>query len=266
MKETTMALINCKFYSVVLSMEVPVYVILPENQGGVREGGAPIEGNCPVLYLLHGFSADESDWIRKSGIERYVDNKNIAVVMPSGLNRFYSDAHDGSFNYLKYVSEELPQRMKQFFHISGRREDTFIAGLSMGGYGAFKLALNCPEKYCAAASLSGALDIVDLYEHPVNGHNLWMKSIFGELNDLKGSVNDLRAVAKQLKTSGKDIPMLYQCCGMEDFIYGNNVKFRDYLKTLNYNWMYEEGPGIHDWNYWDAAIQRVLNWLPIRTH
>jgi putative tributyrin esterase len=259
-----MALIHCRFQSLVLSLEMSMIVIMPENRGGVRQGGEPIKGDCPVLYLLHGYSADESDWIRKSGIERYVDERDLAVVMPSGLNSFYVNSWDGSCEYFRYISEELPQRLRQFFHVSDRREDTFVAGFSMGGYGAFKLALTYPEKFSAAASLSGALDIVALYEDPTRDRSSHLKPVFGELDDLKGSDNDLLALSKKLKSSGKDIPRLYQCCGIQDSLYPVNVKFRDHLRALDYNFIYDEGPGNHDWNYWDPAIQKIVKWLPIQ--
>lgn len=123
----TMALIHCRFQSLVLSLEMSVIIIMPENKGGVRQGGEPIKGDCPVLYLLHGYSTDESDWIRKSGIKRYADY-----------------------------------------------------------------------------------------------------------------------------------------CGIQDSLYPINVKFRDHLRTLDYDFVYDEDPGDHDWDYWDPAIQRIVKWLPIQ--
>jgi len=211
---------------------------MPENKGGTREGGKPIEGDCPVLYLLHGHTGDEYSWIRGSRIEQYVNKNDIAVVMPGGLNSFYVNSLEGSFNYFDFLSEELPNRVKQFFHVSNKREDTFIAGLSMGGYGAFKQAFNYPEKYAAAASMSGALDMVE---------------------------NDLLKLSTDLKKSGKKVPILYQCCGVEDCLYPSNSKFRSHLKALKYDFVYYESPGGHDWDYWDSAIQKIINWLPIRT-
>jgi S-formylglutathione hydrolase FrmB len=134
----------------------------------------------------------------------------------------------------------------------------------MGGYGAFKLALTLPERYAAAASLSGAVDIVSAVKgHGLHDEKEWgteMKSVFGDTRKLIGSKHDLLALAK--KAAKEPIkPRLYQCCGTEDFLYADNIHFRDAIRKLPLDLTYEEGPGEHIWQYWDRMIQRVLAWM-----
>jgi S-formylglutathione hydrolase FrmB len=144
------------------------------------------------------------------------------------------------------------------FPLSHEREDTFVAGLSMGGYGAFKLALRCPEKFAAAASLSGALDLVSRLSHFKKDFDL----IFG------GAIppeEDLFPLAERLAASEGPKPKLYQACGTEDYLFDGNRKFLQHARDLQLELEYEEGPGSHNWGFWDLYIQRVLAWLPIRS-
>ena len=168
-----MAFLECRFFSEALDVSVTVNVLLPQktfSQIGLK-GVADSDG-APVLYLLHGLSDDESIWLRRTSIERYATQYGLAVIMPDGGRSYYADMFHGG-KYWTYLSEELPRVMQSFFRFSTKREDTFAAGLSMGGYGAMKLALHCPEKFAAAASLSGALDpmllkVADFYEDEVD--------------------------------------------------------------------------------------------------
>lgn len=258
-----MALINCDFFSETLGFSTSITVILPQNtQTQIGMAGSAKKKTYPVLYLLHGLSDDNTTWLRRSSIERYVSEMGIAVVMPNGGRSFYTDMHNG-YKYWTFLTEELPEIVADFFPISTARDDSFIAGLSMGGFGALKVALNLPEKYAAAASLSGVVDIAGrlLLASPELKYE--MSNIFGKLDEIKGSINDIYCQVD--KVSKKKIkPKLYQCCGTEDFLYEDNVAFRDYVQTKGFDYTYEEGPGEHEWDFWDSYIQKVLKWLPIK--
>ncbi len=258
-----MALIHCDFFSETLGMCSSVYVILPqETKGQVGMAGRTRGRRHPVLYLLHGYSDDHTIWLRRTSIERYVAPLGLAVVMPAVHKSFYTDMAQGD-RYWTYISRELPSLCRRFFPISSRREETFAAGLSMGGYGGFKLALRQPQRFAAAASLSGALDVVArVPRQPANRQTEFSRT-FGDLRKLPGSDNDLFHLASRLAASGKPRPKLFQCCGTEDFLYDENLRFRDHLGGLGLDLTYEEGPGAHEWGYWDANIQRVLAWLPL---
>lgn len=258
-----MALIHCDFFSEVLGISTSICVILPQNTlSQIGMAGSVKKEKYPTLYLLHGLSDDHTIWQRRTSIERYVSDMGIAVVMPNGGRGFYTDMKHG-YKYFTFITEELPQIARQFFPLSEKREDNFVAGLSMGGYGAFKLALSCPEKYAAAASLSGALDMATLVKVDSIQDNYEMYNIFGDLNSLSGSDNDLFHLADKVLNSNCIKPKLYQCCGTEDFLYEDNQTFRNFISSTNFDYTYEEGPGEHEWGYWDTNIQKILKWLPI---
>jgi len=233
-------------------------VILPQD---VRADTK--DGKLPVLYLLHGLSDNESAWLRRTSIERYALPYGIAVVMPDGGRSFYTDMAKGP-NYWTFMTEELPRIARSFFPISELKEYNYVAGLSMGGYGAFKMALGAPERFSAAASLSGALDMAATSEEiPDPGLKKELENIFGDLDKIKGGANDLFHLVEQLSRDRASIPALYQCCGTEDFLYIANVKFKNYCGERNVPVTYEEAPGEHVWAFWDEFIQKVLKWLPI---
>jgi putative tributyrin esterase len=257
-----MALIQCDFHSDVLGMASTMNVIIPQKSTTqIGMSGGKTKSEYPVLYLLHGCSDDHTIWGRRTSIERYVAGMDLIVVMPNVHRSFYTDMKEGA-KYWEFISHELPQIVKSFFPVSTCREDTFVAGLSMGGYGALKLGLRCPEKFSAVASLSGATDIHGFWTEN-DGFSTDMNRVFGGLEEFAGSDNDLFQLSSDLKKSGKDIPALFQTCGTEDFLYEGNIKFRDHLKKLNYDFHYQEAPGTHCWDFWDDAIQDVLKWLPL---
>jgi S-formylglutathione hydrolase FrmB len=208
-------------------------------------------------------SDDHTIWQRRTSIERYVEPLDLAVVMPAVQRSFYADMAHG-YRYWTFVSEELPRLARSFFPLSAAREDNFVAGLSMGGYGAFKLALTHPERYAAAASLSGALDVAGLRRAEDEEWRAEMRLIFGSLRGVAGSDNDLFHLARKLTRSKAVRPRLYQCCGTEDPLYRDNVRFKKLAESLGLDLTYEEGPGEHEWGYWDRQIQNVLDWLPLR--
>ena len=178
--------------------------------------------------------------------------------MPAGHRSWYTDKPDGE-KFFTYITEELPALMQSIFPISNKRKDTFIAGLSMGGYGAFKAALNKPEQYAAAASLSGALDVVDFYTW--NCFVPLLDSIFVNKATLLKPPHNLLKVAATMGKNPKQCPRLFQACGTEDMLYKENLRFRDVALKYKLPLTYTDGPGEHNWAYWDARIQDVLAWF-----
>lgn len=236
-------------------------VILPQKtHSEIGIASAEKKDKYPVLYLLHGMTDNQTIWQRNTSIERYAVEKGIAVVMPTCHLGWYTDMKHG-YRYFTYVAKEVPSVCRQFFAcISDRREETFVAGNSMGGYGAMKLALSEPEYFGAAASLSGGLDASTCAKR--NGDafypTLW-EDIFGEQEGIKGSENDLFALAERLEAQRR--PRLYMWCGTEDFLYDQNVAMKEHLKRLSYDLTYKESPGDHSWKCWDIQIKDVLDWL-----
>jgi putative tributyrin esterase len=256
-----MIISQVNFMSDVLSLRSTINVILPQRPPA--ETWQTPRRQLRVLYLLHGFFDDHTAWQRWTSIERYVEGLNMAVIMPAAHNSFYTDMARGG-KYFTYLTQELPLVIRDLFPLSSAREDTFVAGLSMGGYGAFKLALSRPDLYAAAASLSGAVDVREIVkEHDDPDNPAWletMRNIFGDLAAVPGSAHDLFALAE--KVSQSDVkPRLFQFCGTEDFLYADNTRLRDFVSTLPLDYTYVEGPGDHTWGYWDQMIQKVLQWI-----
>ena len=256
-----MALIHCHFFSQVLGLMTAMNVILPELGSLEAAGKLGGQQRLPTLYLLHGLSDDHTVWLRRTSLERYVEGLRLAVVMPAAHRSFYTDAVTG-LRYWTFVSEEVPAVARHFFPLSPQREDNFVAGLSMGGYGAFKLALTHPQRYAAAASLSGTLDIVRFAGGDQAAGQSELQHIFGGAHALANSANDLFHQAARLIEQDRPQPALYQWCGTEDFLYADNVRFHQWANKVGLAVRYEEGPGGHEWACWDEQIQRVLAWLP----
>ncbi|MDO5438420.1 MAG: alpha/beta hydrolase family protein [Erysipelotrichaceae bacterium] len=261
-----MALIDVKLFSTTLFTNTDIRVVLPTPDEPFKPDAKPYyKGKkYQVLYLLHGMHGDCTVWTRNTGIERYAQEKSLCVVSASVTNSCYLDmVHGGKF--MTYMLDELPKFINSTFPVSTRREDTFIAGLSMGGYGTFRLMGEKPEMFGAAASLSGGLDLTAREETGTfkggPSSRMPMEDIIGD-RQIKGSDDDLFTLLPRLHKEGR-LPKLYQCCGTEDFLYEVNTRFRDAMLAEGIDLTYEESPGIHNWDYWDPAIRRVLEWLPL---
>lgn len=256
-----MAFLELKYHSDALGMGVSVNVVLPEKAktliGMTADGAA--SPTYKTLYLLHGLSDDHSIWMRRTSIERYAADYGIAVVMPSVARSWYTDTAYG-MKYLTFVSRELPAVCQSYFRgMSTRREDNLVAGLSMGGYGAIKVALTRPDLFGYCASFSGALDVAHMWDP-----RLWREGryIFGcdleGFSDLEGTQHDLFALCTRAKEAGTPFPALYLWCGERDSLLGDNRKFHAHLDALGVEHTYAESDGNHAWTYWDEQIQRTL--------
>lgn len=264
-----MSLIKFNYSSKVLEVDTEINMILPEPlpkpEGSEEraERNVPSDG-FPTLYLLHGLTEDHTAWIRKSSIERYAAARNLAVVIPDADGSFYTDMECGK-DYFSFLDSELVKISRKYFPLSKERENNFVAGLSMGGYGAFKWALRKPERFAAAASLSGSLDIARIVEGVEDSKEREeLEWVFGDLNELKGSMEDPLHLARELANSDKPRPKLFQCCGRDDFLYEPNVSFKRTVEELPLDLTYREEKGTgHEWDYWDRMIQQVIEWLPL---
>ena len=256
-----MVSLQVQCHSSLLKTNVAIQVLLPHPS---REESASerVSGNdgFPVLYLLHGLSDDQSAWTRHSAIERHAEPHHMAVVMPAIGRSFCTDMQTGA-KYGRFVADELPFLMKSLFPLSTRREDTFIAGLDMGGYGAFKTALTHPGRYAAAASLSGALDLSTLYGLLDDEIKQEMALVFGSWDDCVDNGHHLPDLLERTVRAGTPLPRLFQCCGTEDFLLEDNRRFAAVAGRLNTGLQYREGTGAHDWSYWDAMLPKMLAWM-----
>lgn len=243
-----MALFNCELFSTTMNMATAVRVILPDTCE-MQE--------ARVLYLLHGLSDNSTVWTRFTSLERYLRGRNIAVVMPEVQRSWYCDMENG-LPYFTYLSRELPRQMQRYFGLSRDREKNYIAGLSMGGFGAMKTALTYPERYAVAGSFSGALDLKAMLEIR-RSDSQYIREATAILGPERavGPENDLR----RLVDTAENLPKIYLSCGEEDYLYGVNQSFHEYLTEKGIPHRYDHSPGDHRWDFWDKSIREFLEYI-----
>lgn len=262
-----MALIQVNFISNCLQRTVPIQVILPVDKlGPDRTLAAP--KTFQTLYLLHGFLGNYTDWVSGTRLQRWAEERDLAVVMPSGDNAFYVD-RPGNL-YGQFIGQELVDITRRMFPLSHKREDTFLGGLSMGGFGALRNGLKYHDTFGAVVSLSGALRVFDGVEERIAaGEDFAFEStIFGPVAQAMASDKNPEVLMKQLAQEKKKnpklaLPDIYIACGTQDGLLPSNRLCRKQLEELGFSVTYEEAPGGHEWDFWDSQIYKVLNWLPL---
>ena len=245
-----MAFLTCSTASNALGKCIQYNVVIPEKH----------DENTPNVLLLHGLSDDHTVWQRLTSIERYANERGICVIMPDGGRSFYTDMKYGGAYYTCIVNDVL-ESAHNLFNISTKREKNFTAGLSMGGYGAVKIALRNPDRFAGCASLSGALKITTQANSKI--WNVDFSAIWGEdfTETIPGSQDDLIALIDTFDGSDKPKPKIFAACGDEDFLLDDNRFFRDYISGKGFDFTYEEHPGNHNWLFWDTYIQRAIDVL-----
>jgi len=276
-----MALVKFNFLSKYLGMQTNVTMCLPSfsfrdlmNQKlDFYQPGMKFQ----TLYLLHGGSGDDSDYVNFTNIVRYADDHRIAVVMPCDYNHFYTDAAEGP-RYWKYIAEELPQVCQTLFPLSARREDNFVAGLSMGGFGAMKMGVMKGENFAAVLCMSGVVfdpdkikdfpgpratqDVADPDVMP----RIRLDTILGDLDHYKDGPNDVWRFARRNVEQGRLLPKFFFTVGDQDFAREHVEDANQYFTSLGYDTFFELVPGYgHEWDFWDLTLRKALEkWLPIR--
>ena len=266
-----MAFIHMNYYSNALKINTDLNIIIPtptSDEFVNKKDTSYFEKDklFQVLYLLHGTYGDYSEWCRLTSIERYAQKYKLAVIMPSCANSYYYDMFAGP-QYFTFLTEELPSYLSRLFPISVNREDNFIAGLSMGGYGAWLAAIEKPFMYSAAANLSGDPDLTNNIQNAQNNDSAWpFPAIFKNCdpNSFCESEDNLFVkLQKQLDQKSK-LPRLFQSIGSEDFLFERIQKSRQRIIEMGIEVTFETHPGIHEWGYWDSHIQRVLEWFQLK--
>jgi putative tributyrin esterase len=262
-----MALIHANFFSESLGMCVACDVILPQRATKQIGMAASVRADKhPTLWLLHGASDNHTIWQRRTSIERYAAPLGLAVVMPNVHLSSYADMKHGG-KYYTYVSQELPRIMRAMFPLSDKREDNYIAGLSMGGAGCMKIGLNNPENYAAIGCFSAGAVNRSIKLTPERAQRMEMTYGTTNLDELQGTVEDVFGAARRILNENLPRPRIFHSIGSEDFILDSAHETRDFFTALPgnpFDYHYEEHPGAHTWEYWDEHIQDFLRFIDLK--
>ena len=254
-----MASITVNYRSNALFRTVPVNVILPADKYSADTREYVNNQPYKTLYLLHGLLGNYTDWVNGTHIQRYAEERNLAVVMPSGDNSFYVNGVTHNNDYGTFIGEELVEMTRRMFPLSDKREDTYIAGLSMGGFGALRNGLKYADTFGCIAALSGALHILDEDAVEIAGES----AIFGNLEEARRSDKNPRVLLEDLAREGKRIPRIYMACGLQDSLLHASRRYRDLILAAGADLTYVEEDGAHEWDFWDRHIKKVIEWLPL---
>lgn len=253
-----MSRFHITFPSGALRMRTDVNVFIPDY---IPEGKNL--NDLPQIYLLHGLSGSRDDWMLNTSLARYVEELELIVICPEGERGFYLDLPHGP-QWYSYITKELPAKLKTWMNLDLDPSKTFIAGDSMGAYGACRMAALNPEQYKAMAAFSGPLSIdfmLLMKEEEPDTYLEMTKQLGGELDSLYGTDKDpniwLEAF-KGIKEEGLHLPDLSFYCGTNDPFIDLNRYYTAKAKQMGIPVHYSEDVGVHDFAYWDKALH---SWL-----
>ena len=262
-----MAYFQIDFFSASLMRNVGVQVILPNDQPPfMTANNAHYQRPVKTLYLFHGYTANGREWTLNSPINLLAAKYNLAVVMPNIENSFYLDRPITGQAYGTYVGKELPAYIRKTFGLSAEREDTFVGGDSMGGFGALHTALAWPDTFSKAILLSPALILHEVAEmrpgtQNAFGNYAYFHEVFGEPGALLSSDKNPEKQLRDLKAAGVELPAIFLTVGTEDFLYGMIQSFRGFLDENEVAYTYEESDGAHDFNFWNRHLESAVQFL-----
>ena len=262
-----MALFQMDFYSLSLAKTVNAVVVLPNDVFPMMiAGNENYNRRMKTVYLLHGYSGSSKDWLMGSSIAELAIKYNLAIVMPSGDNSFYLDGKGTGKAYCQFIGKELVDYTRKTFGLSDRKEDTFIGGYSMGGFGALHTGLAYSDTFGKIVALSSALIVHNIEKKPEDFKDEiadydYYTSVFGDLSKLESSDNNPEYLIRKLKATAQAIPSIYMACGTEDFLLETNRAFHQFLSDEKVAVEYIESPGNHDWLFWNQYLEPSLQWM-----
>ena len=259
-----MAYFNIKYYSNALHRTTSFEMILPND---VRADLPPVENEyqkrpTKTLFLLHGYTGSAGSWLPDHLAGMY----NFAIVMPNGENGFWVDGISSGHAYATMIAEEIPDYLNKTFGLCRGAEDTYISGLSMGGYGTIRTALAYPERFGKAGAMSSALIVKGCAgmkpgdSNPVANYEYY-RECFGDLDKVLESDKNPEVLVAKLLAEGKKLPELYLCCGTEDFLSEPNRDFHRFLESRGVAHEYVEDKGIHDMVFWSKYGVKIVEWM-----
>lgn len=225
----------------------------------------------PVVWLLHGTFGDHTDWVRKTNVERYAARKGVAVVMPSGLNSNYVNWSRYMLGYdmYDYLLDELMPLVYNWLPVSSRREDNFIAGLSMGGRGTLTLAASNPERFAAAAALSASpREFSDLTPEYFRSGDVFAARLEGMVENAGGveaflaSPENVWRVLDERAGTGTLPRLLFASGADDDYVMDSLRPFRAHAEQIGLDAKFIIRDGyVHEWDFWDVAIRDAFEFF-----
>lgn len=245
-----------------LQRRTSISVILPsDNLHFLQDREEIVPQPYKTLYLLHGLYGSDDIFLANTSIQKFAEDYGIAIVISCGENSFYVDHEKSHRFYGEYVGQELLDITRNIFSLSDKREDTYIAGFSMGGYGAIRNGLKYSQNFSKIGMISAALITEDIVNYTDDSNVLrsrdFYESIFGDLDNIKNSDKD----PKYLIENCENIPDIYMACGDNDFLLEKNVDFYEYLKSKNIDAEFIQAPGEHTWEFCDKYIKEFIKTL-----
>ena len=245
-----------------LQRRTSISVILPaDNIHFLNDSEEIVPKPYKTLYLLHGLYGSDDIFLANTSIQKFAEDNGIAVVIPCGENSFYLDNEKAHAYYGKYVGQELLDITRNIFPLSNKREDTYIAGFSMGGYGAIINGLKYSHNFSKIGMFAPALITDDIANYSEDTNVLRSKdfyeSIFGDLTKVKNSDKDPKYLIKNCN----DIPDIYMACGFHDFLYENFLDFFMFLKENNIDFHVETSTDEHTWEFCDKYVKKFIKFL-----
>lgn len=260
-----MAFLQINYHSKMLKKLTTFNALVPIDCFGASNYAQEVRKPLKSLYLLHGYTGNYTDWLSGTKIQELSEKYNLAVFMPSGENSFYLDDTEKGEYFGEFVGRELVEFTRSLFPLSGQKEDTFIGGLSMGGYGALRNGLKYAEQFGRIIAFSSALithsitGITPDFKDAIENY-YYYRRVFGDLNQLLGSDKDPEALVAELKAKNKEIPQIYMACGTEDFLLENNRSYHEFLNSQHIKHHYLESTGEHNWSFWNEYIEKAILW------
>lgn len=265
-----MSSINLNFYAESLKFRTEVRVVLPEYPGqrdpfASRETVYDPQKRFPAVYLLHGFTGDYSDWSTMMPMEAIASKYGFAIVMPHGYNTWYLNVPNG-LQMEDFIADELPAAMQAMLPVSAKAEERFIAGLSMGGTGAMRIALQHPDRYRAVAAMSAVPDpslplceSVDWYDQTLRTS---LAACYGGLEGLEEEHKNIMKLALKHKREGAAIaPLLFQY-GEQDVRFEMQYpRFKRFCEENDLPATFTSAPGGHNFDYWNPTILKTMEWF-----
>ncbi|MCR5581694.1 MAG: hypothetical protein K6F66_08930 [Pseudobutyrivibrio sp.] len=263
-----MAVGKFTFFSFSLNRSTTFNIVLPNDVPPMMtEGNINFNRKMKSMILLHGFCGMEDDWLTQGNAQEMASKYNMAIVIPNGYNSFYLDRKATGDAYGTFIGKDLVEYCRKTFNLFENREDSYIGGYSMGGFGALHVGLQFKDTFSKIVALSSALIIHQIHEMKPDdefdgmANYEYYQATFGDLAKVVESDYNPEVLIEQIMVAGQELPGIYMAIGTEDFLYENNQQFKKFLEDKGVTFTYEEEKGIHDFVFWNRFIDKGINWI-----